>query len=96
MERRVTTRKRPLRSLLFVFAALLLLGAGAMAAINLHMIASVRDRILTSEQAAALDVDCILVLGAGLRATAARARFSPTAWTMRSRCMRAASPTGCS
>lgn len=67
MERRVTTRKRPLRSLLFVFAALLLLGAGAMAAINLHMIASVRDRILTSEQAAALDVDCILVLGAGLR-----------------------------
>ena len=35
--------------------------------VNWHMSSSVADRILSPEEAAALDADCILVLGAGLR-----------------------------
>lgn len=35
--------------------------------VNWYMSASASDRILTPEDAAALDADCILVLGAGLR-----------------------------
>lgn len=38
-----------------------------MAGINLYMVNAAQSRILTVEQAAALDADCILVLGAGLR-----------------------------
>ena len=46
---------------------LVLLGSAAVLCINIHMVLSVRERILTEEQAAGLDADCILVLGAGLR-----------------------------
>ena len=37
------------------------------AGVNRHMSSSVADRILSSDEAAELDADCILVLGAGLR-----------------------------
>ena len=37
------------------------------AGVNRHMSSSVADRILSSDEAAKLDADCILVLGAGLR-----------------------------
>ena len=35
--------------------------------VNWHMSSSVKDRILSPEEAASLNADCILVLGAGLR-----------------------------
>ena len=47
--------------------ALCLLGGIFGIGVNWHMSASVSDRILTPEDAAAIDADCILVLGAGLR-----------------------------
>ena len=37
------------------------------AAINAYMMLSTRDRILTVQEAAQLEADCVLVLGAGLR-----------------------------
>ena len=55
-------KKRALAIVLLV----VLLGAAAVFCINAHMVLSVRGRILTEEQAAGLDADCILVLGAGL------------------------------
>lgn len=45
-----------------VIAAGILLVAGT----NLYMISSVKGRILTAEEAAGLDADCILVLGCGV------------------------------
>lgn len=53
------------RGMVFIFsviAAGILLVAGT----NRYMISSVKDRILTAEEAAGLDADCILVLGCGV------------------------------
>jgi len=37
------------------------------AAINAHMVLSTRDKILAPQEAGALNTDCVMVLGAGLR-----------------------------
>lgn len=62
-----TPRKNIRKIALCVAAALLLLAAAAAAAlliINAHVKSASRDRILPTEQAAALpDVDCVIVLG---------------------------------
>lgn len=51
------------------FIALVVLGVAGivcLAGVNTYMIKSTEKRILTQEEAAALGVDCILVLGAGV------------------------------
>ncbi|MEL7610530.1 MAG: ElyC/SanA/YdcF family protein [Bacillota bacterium] len=55
--------RRIRRAALAIAAAALALSLG----INALMLLSVQDRILTPEQAAGLDADCVLVLGAGVR-----------------------------
>lgn len=99
MERQLSSNARishRLRGLLATLAVLAAAGVLAVAGINIYVVGSARDRILTVEQAAALDADCILVLGAGLQDDGSRAPSSPIGWTARSRCMSAARPTGCS
>ncbi len=59
---------RYLRILICCLLCLGILGAGLLAGINSAVTGATRDRILPMEDAAALqDVDCILVLGCGLR-----------------------------
>ncbi len=70
MERQLSSNARishRLRGLLATLAVLAAAGVLAVAGINIYVVGSARDRILTVEQAAALDADCILVLGAGLQ-----------------------------
>ena len=56
------------RLLLCLIVVLFLLCAGFVAGINHKVVSSSESRIMTAEDAATLsDVDCILVLGAGLR-----------------------------
>lgn len=62
-----TKRSRVFSSLVAVLVLLALLGATIVTGINLYVVHSTRDRILTAEQAAEIAADCILVLGAGLR-----------------------------
>lgn len=62
------TAKRKIRTVLIVFAALFLLGVLTVAGINIYMIAFSNTRKMTSQEAAKLkDVDCIMVLGCGVR-----------------------------
>lgn len=62
------TAKRKIRTVLIVFTALFLLGVLAVAGINIYMIAFSNARKMTSQEAAKLkDVDCIMVLGCGVR-----------------------------
>lgn len=62
------TAKRKIRTILIVFTALFLLGVLAVAGINIYMIAFSNARKMTSQEAAKLkDVDCIMVLGCGVR-----------------------------
>lgn len=62
------TVKRKIRTVLIVFTALFLLGVLAVAGINIYMIAFSNARKMTSQEAAKLkDVDCIMVLGCGVR-----------------------------
>ncbi len=58
--------KHILLILLKLAVAGILLMTVILAGINLYIKASVRDRILTPEEASELDADCILVLGAGV------------------------------
>ena len=61
-------KKTWLKWLAISLAALLLLGIAGVFGLDAYMVGSVKDRILTVDQAAALtDVDCILVLGCGVR-----------------------------
>ncbi len=61
-------KKHPLLLRLCVIALVCGIVAGVFwAGVNWYMSDSVSDRILTPEEAASLDADCILVLGAGLR-----------------------------
>ena len=53
--------------LVCVLAVLALLGGIAVLAVNAHVKHSVKQWLLTAEDAAALDSDCILVLGCGVR-----------------------------
>lgn len=65
------TAKRKLQTVLAVFAALCFLGVLAVAGINIYMIAFSNERKMTSQEAAQLkDVDCIMVLGCGVRGDA--------------------------
>ena len=62
------TKKIWLKWLAISLAALLLLGIGGIFGLDAYVVGSVKDRVLTVEQASALtDVDCILVLGCGVR-----------------------------
>lgn len=57
-------KKRPFLRFLLVLLILFLLGCVAVLGINLWVTGSVKDQILTEEQAAQLeDVDCVIVLG---------------------------------
>lgn len=60
-------KHRLLFRLTVIALALCLLGGIFGIGVNWYMSASVSDRILTPEDAAEIDADCILVLGAGLR-----------------------------
>ena len=61
-------KKHPLLLRLCLIALVCGVVAGVFwAGVNWYMSDSVSDRILTPEEAASLDADCILVLGAGLR-----------------------------
>lgn len=72
MKKRASFLKNPKNKRLLVRLMLVALTIGVLcgafwAVINWHMASSVADRILSPEEAAELDADCILVLGAGLR-----------------------------
>ena len=61
-------KRHPLLLRLFLIVLICGIVAGVFwAGVNWYMSDSVSDRILTPEEAASLDADCILVLGAGLR-----------------------------
>lgn len=61
-------QKRTLARVFCVLLCLGILGMGAVFGINAIVKGSVKDQILSAEEAAALaDVDCILVLGCGVR-----------------------------
>lgn len=60
-------RKKKIRNVLCILLCLGLLAGAAVAGINGYVLASTKDAILTSAEAAKLeDVDCILVLGCGV------------------------------
>ncbi len=62
------TRKKIFRRVLIVCLCLCILGAGALLGINAIVKGTTADQILTAEEAAELEgVDCILVLGCGVR-----------------------------
>ena len=60
-------KKRILFRLTLIVLSLGLVCGTFWACVNWHMSSSVKDRILSPEEAASLQADCILVLGAGLR-----------------------------
>ncbi len=64
----MTKRKRILLILLCVFLGICLLAGGTALGVNFYVQGSVKDRILSAEEAEALtEVDCILVLGCLVR-----------------------------
>ncbi len=63
----MTKMKSLFRRLLISFFILCLPAAAAVLIINICMISAVKDRILSLEDAANFDADCIIVLGAGVR-----------------------------
>jgi len=54
------------KKLLLCFGIVCVVGTAALLAVSGYIIQSARGRILTSEEAAGLQADCILVLGAGV------------------------------
>lgn len=65
-KRKLTKKQR----VLLVLASLVLAGVLSVATLlllNLHVLLTAKDRIITFEEAEKLEVDCILVLGAGVR-----------------------------
>ena len=58
--------KRIIINLILVLAALGALGLSVLMAINNRVVLSTSERIISVEEAAELDADCILVLGAGV------------------------------
>lgn len=67
MQKKKTTKSLLLK-LLAGLLALCLLGAVGILAVNAYVKASVRDKIVSPEEALAFEPDCILVLGAGVYA----------------------------
>ena len=62
------TKKQIFRNLIILLLCLAVTGAAALFIINRHVKSAGKDRVLTVEQAAALDgVDCIIVLGCQVR-----------------------------
>ena len=59
-------RARTLRRVLALVLVLVILAAVACLGLSAYVCSSVRDRVLTQDQAAELDCDCILVLGAAI------------------------------
>ena len=59
--------RKILRPLFFAALILGITGGILLGAVNLHMVRSAADRIVTAEKAAETAPDCILVLGAGVR-----------------------------
>lgn len=59
-------RRRNIRRGLLCFVLLCLAALIFVAAVNLHMLRSAKPRIITREETAELEADCILVLGAGV------------------------------
>ena len=67
MDNRTTkTRKNKLVIGLLILFLIGASGFGALLLINSHVKSAVEDRIIMEDEAAALDADCILVLGAGV------------------------------
>ena len=62
------TKKRTLRTIISAFLCLCILGISVLTVINTLVKLSTEDQILTTEDAAKLEgIDCILVLGCGVR-----------------------------
>lgn len=55
-----------LKNTLVIFILVSLLGLVSLLFINYHIVSSVKDRIVSEDEAALLGADCILVLGAGV------------------------------
>ncbi len=67
MEKKKTVfHKKWFRRGMILFFSVIAAGILLVAGTNLYMISSVKGRILTAEEAAGLDADCILVLGCGV------------------------------
>jgi len=66
MKQNVSKKPILLRLLMLLLCAALF-GGLLIGCINLHMLLSVKDRVLDASEVDSLDTDCILVLGAGLR-----------------------------
>lgn len=60
------TRKNPILRALLIVGAMILIGTFTISLINLYVKMSVKSRILKQEEATGKEVDCILVLGAGV------------------------------
>lgn len=62
------TKKQKLKIALAVFAVLCVLGASGVFGVDLYVKNSAKDRIITSDEATKIDdIDCVLVLGCGVR-----------------------------
>jgi vancomycin permeability regulator SanA len=58
--------KSRLKKLIIGLISLMLIGIAAVVCLNAYIKSTVNDRIISEDKAAALDADCILVLGAGV------------------------------
>lgn len=54
------------KNMMVIFTLVSLLGLVSLVLINYHVVSSVKDRIVSEDEAASLDADCILILGAGV------------------------------
>lgn len=61
-----TPNKKRLTRTVSIIISVILLGMSFMLGINAYVIRSATNRILSPEEAASLDADCILILGAGV------------------------------
>ncbi|MEG6523581.1 ElyC/SanA/YdcF family protein [Desulfotomaculum sp. 1211_IL3151] len=59
-------RRKKLKSMMVAFLFVSLIGLASLLLINYHVVSSVKDRIVSEDEAALLDADCILILGAGV------------------------------
>lgn len=59
-------KRKHLRRLLLCIAVLAAAGVLAFAGVNIYVTASAAQKIVSAEEAAALDADCILILGSSV------------------------------
>lgn len=62
----IKSRKKKLLMVLLFLVLLSILALVSILIINTHVKSSIKDKIVTTDEAASLDVDCILILGAGV------------------------------